>query len=86
MLRVTHTSFKLNHASILKKLEVAKGRSASVKRAAYNKAYGMFYYAKTSMMDEFDESLITQEIQAGPRAENISDTLGGYGNLYSFIG
>lgn len=86
MLRVTHTSFKLNNASVLRKLRLAEGRAPSVRRAAYNKAYGMFYYAKTRMIDEFDDSLITQEIQAGPRAENISDTLGGYGNLYSFIG
>lgn len=38
------------------------------------------------MLHEFEDNEITQEIEAGPTSENISNTLGGYGNLFSFIG
>ena len=42
--------------------------------------------AKTLMLAEFDSHPITKEINAGPRANNSSGTLGGTGNLFSFIG
>lgn len=38
------------------------------------------------MIEEFESHAITQEINAGEQAENSSGTLGGYGNLFSFIG
>lgn len=41
---------------------------------------------KKSMLDEFKNHLITREINNGPRSANISGTLSGYGNLFSFIG
>ena len=41
---------------------------------------------KEQMIKEFIEHPITQEISAGPNASNTSGTLGGYGNLFSFIG
>lgn len=34
----------------------------------------------------FEAHKITQEIAAGPKGQNTSGTLGGYGNLFSFIG
>lgn len=42
--------------------------------------------AQREMLNEFDSHPVTQEISAGPGAENSSGTLGGYGDLYSFIG
>lgn len=46
--------------------------------------------AKKEMLVEFSELNITQELSAGSRdpdgASNISGTLGGKGNLFSFIG
>ncbi len=42
--------------------------------------------AQKRALTEFNRHPITSEIEAGPRAENISGTLGGYGNLYSYIG
>jgi hypothetical protein len=37
-------------------------------------------------MDEFEKHKITQELEAGANASNMSGTLGGYGNLFSFMG
>jgi hypothetical protein len=47
----------------------------------------VFKRAKSRMIKEFDDNLITQEIEGGINADNISNTLsGGMGNLFSFIG
>ena len=35
---------------------------------------------------EFESHAVTQELDAGENASNISQTLGGYGNLFSFLG
>ena len=42
--------------------------------------------AKALMLAEFDAHPITKEIKGGPRATNSSGTLGGVGNLFSYIG
>lgn len=41
---------------------------------------------KKNFIQEFKDHPITVEIMAGPMAENISGTLNGNGNLFSFIG
>lgn len=38
------------------------------------------------MVDEFEDHPVSQEIWAGNTAENSTGLLGGYGNLFSFIG
>jgi len=45
-----------------------------------------FESMKRSMIREFLNLPVTKEILAGPGASNTSGTLGGYGNLFSFIG
>ena len=45
-----------------------------------------FELIKTQMIFEFETHKITEEIDAGPTASNTSRTLGGYGNLWTFIG
>ena len=42
--------------------------------------------AKEAMVKDFLGLKVTQEIIGGPHTTNISGTLGGYGNLFSFIG
>lgn len=38
------------------------------------------------LLESFDDHEITKEISQGPGASNSSGTLGGYGNLFTFIG
>lgn len=45
-----------------------------------------FEKVKKQMLNEFEYHPITIEIEAGPSSANTSGTLGGYGNLFSFIG
>lgn len=60
--------------------------SKDIERKAFLAAESVVEKAKKEMLEEFDSHLVTQEILSGPEAENASNTLGGYGNLYSFIG
>jgi hypothetical protein len=76
----------INHAALNAKIQQALANSVPVKRLTYNKAYGIYYRAKRTMLNEFDRHLVTQEIAEGNQAANISGTLDGYGNLFSFIG
>ena len=41
---------------------------------------------KQEMVNEFESHPVTKEIDNGPEASNISNTLGGQGNLFSYIG
>jgi len=79
-------SLKIDKAAIRRKLERAVAHSPAIKRLAYKKAYGIFSHAKRMMLREFDRHPVTQEILEGPRALNLTGTLDGYGNLFSFIG
>jgi len=45
-----------------------------------------FERIKAKIISEFNNHKVTQEIEMGPNANNISGTLGGYGNLFSYIG
>ena len=38
------------------------------------------------MISEFENHPITRELEMGPGGQNISGTLGGKGNLFTFIG
>lgn len=42
--------------------------------------------AQKQMVEEFEDHPVSQEIWAGNDASNTSGLLGGYGNLFSFIG
>ena len=42
--------------------------------------------AEQALLAAFDAHPVTREIEAGPGATNTSGTLGGYGNLFTFIG
>ena len=79
-------SIKFDYVAIQRKIDMAIANSQNIKKLAYQRAYGIFYRAKRTMLAEFDRHMITQEILNGPRAVNISETLDGYGNLFSFIG
>lgn len=77
-------SVKINVASIEAKMRGALAISG--KEAAQKVAEKFFKRAKDIMLQDFDKHPITAEIKAGSRAVNFSNTLGGYGNLFSFLG
>jgi hypothetical protein len=41
---------------------------------------------KALFQQDFESHPVTQELDGGENASNISNTLGGYGNLFSFLG
>lgn len=56
-------------------------------RVAFEKTFQeRFETLKDKMIEEFLNHPISQEISNGPQASNSSNSLGGYGNLFSFIG
>jgi hypothetical protein len=68
-----------------KVLNVALVKALKGKRnIAYNAAYDKFKSIKRVFFEKFEEHKVTQEIRQ--RGTNISETLGGRGNLWGFIG
>lgn len=65
---------------------INKKSGAILKNSFEAKVLSSFEKVKSEMINEFLDHKVTQEIKAGPTAENISGTLGGYGNLFSYIG
>lgn len=74
----------------IKKSLPSRNSERRVERSLKDKN-GEFIYKKIEkmkkqMIQNFLSLPITREIMEGPDASNISGTLGGYGNLFSFIG
>ncbi len=68
-------------------LKKARKDSAKVLRLQVSESVQReFNIIKEQMIREFLNLPVTQEIMGGPDSTNISGTLGGYGNLFSFIG
>ena len=65
---------------------INKKSGAFLKNSFEAKVLSSFEKVKSEMIEEFLDHKVTQEIIAGPTADNISGTLGGYGNLFSYIG
>lgn len=60
--------------------------SKKAKAAAFRKADKKLRIEKNILIEEFKNHPVTEEITAGYDAKNTSGLLGGYGNLFSFIG
>lgn len=75
---------KLNPRKLEKLIDFRKSREYVV--VAQKIITDKFNHIKREMIQEFNNHPITREIEAGPRASNISGTLQGQGNLFSFIG
>ncbi len=61
-------------------------KDGDIRRKVVNIVQEKNKLAFENMMENFENDPITQEIEQGASASNISQTLGGYGNLFSFIG
>lgn len=78
---------QINFESILQKVAITPKAKAAALEAATEKVDEL----KAQMLQDFDNHIVTQEIEEGPEANNISETLEGLspdhgGNLFSFIG
>ena len=68
------------------KAEIAAKGYKIVKPAVEARARAELDKAKNQLLNDFDQHVVTQEVQGGASSSNNSNTLGGYGNLFTFIG
>lgn len=66
--------------------EIAQKGYKIFKPLAEQRIKNAFDKERRKLLDDFENSDITKEIDSGPDASNSSNTLGGYGNLFTFIG
>ena len=75
-------SYKVNMNAINKKIAKSGKYNAEADKLVEKK----FRRAKDNLMQEFNSHPVTNEIEGGATASNLSGTLAGYGNLFTFIG
>jgi len=68
------------------KAEIAAKGYKIVKPAVEARAKLELERAKKELLNDFNDHEVTKEIEGGAGAKNSSNTLGGYGNLFTFIG
>ncbi|MDB4317703.1 hypothetical protein N9973_00235 [bacterium] len=84
-LSATRFEVSINKAALLK--EVTAGRNGKITgREVRSYVLPIIEEAQRSLIKDFYNHSITKEIKAGSNASNSSGSLGGYGNLFSFIG
>ncbi len=76
---------KFDITLLKKQLEPALS-APKVKAIALERAKTRFEDRKRKFLEKFEEHKVTQEIRGGPDSSNLSGTLGGRGNLFSYIG
>ena len=76
---------KINKTAVRKKILKGAKRKGGEKKI-YTKVNSIFQNKKKALVSNFENHPVTKEISAGAGASNISGTLGGYGNLFTFIG
>ena len=76
----------IDAAELLRELTVDSPNNKTMAQAIRKVLEPKIKEDQRELEKEFKIHPITVELKAGPRAANISGTLGGYGNLFSFIG
>lgn len=71
--------------SLLKK-ETLKAQTEAIKKEAYNFARDVLEEKKQVYLNEIENHPVSLELKNGADGENLSKTLNGEGNLFSFIG
>jgi len=74
----------INRSSLRTTISSQMGRS--LRRRIISKTQRDIEAAVKLMLREFDNHPVTKELEDGSKASNLSNTLGGIGNLFSFIG
>jgi len=69
-----------------KEIDKKVAKSKAFRREARNIANRKLAKAKGQMIEEFNSHPVTRELEGGSDASNSSGILGGYGNLFSFMG
>lgn len=67
-------------------LNSAISNSRRVRKLAFSIAQKKLEIAKSDLIQDFSSHPVSKEISGGADSSNVSRTLGGYGNLFSFIG
>tara|TARA_B100001093_G_scaffold236738_2_gene226843 strand:- start:2654 stop:3277 length:624 start_codon:yes stop_codon:yes gene_type:complete len=84
-LSATRFQVTINKAALLR--QVTAGSNGKVTGREVRKyVVPIIEDAQKTLIKDFFNHSVTKEIKAGPNASNSSRTLGGYGNLFSFIG
>ena len=85
-MRVSRPVVTINAKELLRELTVDSPNSKAMATAIRQVIAPKIEERQKDLQKEFKIHPITVELDAGPRASNTSGTLGGYGNLFSFIG
>ena len=84
-LSTTKFEVSINKAALLK--DITAGSNGKITGREIRKyVVPIIEDARQDLIKDFYSHSITREIKAGENASNSSGTLGGYGNLFSFIG
>ena len=70
----------------MKNIATKIANSKAFTRASLKNAEKKYKIEKTKLLQKFDTHAVTQEIEGGVSASNLSNTLGGKGNLFTYIG
>lgn len=79
-------SFKMDVAAVEKRLKEMVPTRPEVKDKAKSIANSFFNKAHSKLLYDFSTHDVTMEIKAGNMAANITNTLNGDGNLFTFLG
>lgn len=74
--------YRINMKSVNQRV----ARSRKYQQRADVLAKTRFTSAYRQLLEDFDHHPVTKELSGGPDGSNLSDTLGGYGNLFSYMG
>ena len=86
MIKPIITKIKINKTAFRKSVANAVGKSKKVQKKAHQLAEKKVQRAKALILKEFNDHPVTKEIEGGPTSFNVSRTIVGRGNLFSFMG
>lgn len=80
-------TFTVNINPDLLKAELSKGKNGNIVAGTiHNAIKDDIEKAQNTLIKNLLAHPVSREIKSGPKASNSSGTLGGYGNLFSFLG
>lgn len=83
---MSNFTFKVDYSALKKIFEDNIDKDIRIKKIVDDHVFSVFQRNKKVLLRQFSNHSVTLELKNGPKAENISNTLGGNGNLFSFLG